>query len=524
MAETENIHLEEHQTSSDLGRQALRGGVASVISRLINGTIQIGSAIALARLLAPEDFGLVAMVNVLTGFAPLLIDCGLGDATTQRARITQGQVSCLFWISTGIGLTLTILMACCSPLIAQMYHDPRLQPIALISAITFVLLGISGQHLALLRRKLQFARVARIEISSNLAAVVVAIGLAACGLGYWGLALRPIVAAAGMAIGAWSFCSWRPGRPAFDSEVRKLVRFGMHVVGFTLTYSAGKSADRFALGLRYLPREVGFYQNAINLYENSIFAVLNPLHAVGSAALSKLQSTPQLLKQKYSAALSALAFYVMPASAILSVVSVDVVTLLLGEKWRVAGTLLSIMALRGMLHVVEGSQGWLHLSTGRPDRWMKWGIVSALVQVLAIVGGLPFGARGVAIGFVLSGCAVAFPSIMYAGRTIGVGFIDVVKAVGRQLVGGVIIAGTGWWLRLQALEQVPSFYRAALLSVFCLLLYLFVVVGLFRLTDPIRVGARLAWDHVPVGWVLKARLFLGWQPQQPGVVGRRPGV
>jgi PST family polysaccharide transporter len=174
-----------------------------------------------------------------------------------------------------------------------------------------------------------------------------------------------------------------------------MVRFGMHVVGFSVIYSLARAADRIALGLFYRPNEVGFYQNAITLYDYSIFSALIQLHTVGSAALSKLQSNPAALVQKYEAALSALAFFfVMPAAAILSVTAQDVTIMALGEKWRAAGSLLSIIALRGIFQVIEGSQGWLHLSIGRADRWRNWGIVSAVVQVLAILGAYPLAPRG----------------------------------------------------------------------------------------------------------------------------------
>src|SRR5262249_7239070 len=151
--------------------------------------------------------------------------------------------------------------------------------------------------------------------------------------------------------------------------VKSMVRFGLHVVGFSVTYAVAKAVDRIALGLFYRPDQVGYYQNAITLYDNSIFAALGQVHTVGSAALSKLQSNPVALRQKYQAALSSLAFFMMPAAALLSVTAEDLTVILLGEKWRAAGLLLTILALRGVFQVVEASQGWLHLSIGRADRW-----------------------------------------------------------------------------------------------------------------------------------------------------------
>src|SRR5258707_12689826 len=147
MAEGAGAYFEDHKESGDLGRLALRGGIASVAMQYGSGALQIAAAVVLARLLAPEDFGLVAIVTVLTSFAPMLIDFGLGDATVQRTKITRGQVNCLFWLSSGIGLAVAVIVAACSPLIAWIYGEPRLEPIALCIAITFVLGGASNPTL-----------------------------------------------------------------------------------------------------------------------------------------------------------------------------------------------------------------------------------------------------------------------------------------------------------------------------------------------------------------------------------------
>src|SRR6266849_5539343 len=267
-----------------------------------------------------------------------------------------------------------------------------------------------------------------------------------------------------------------------------MVRFGLHVVGFSVTYTVARALDRIGLGLFYRPDEVGYYQNAITLYDNSIFSALSQLHTVGSAALSKLQSNPAALRQKYEAALSALAFFLMPTAAVLSVTAEDVTVMLLGEKWRAAGLLLSIIALRGIFQAVEGSQGWLHLSIGRADRWRNWGIVSLVVQLVAVLGGRPFGATEVAVAVVIGSGLIAVPSISYAGRPIDVGAALVIRAVGPQLIGAISTAAAGWWLQTTALTHCSSFVRILLSTGFCICIYLIIVVGLFRLTEPIKVA------------------------------------
>jgi O-antigen/teichoic acid export membrane protein len=492
--------FEDLERSADLGRLARRAGVASVASVYGNGVLQIAGAIVLARLLTPEDFGLVAIVMVLTRFAPLLIDFGLGDATVQKNQITQHQASTLFWLSSGIGLALALGLAVCGPLIAWLYRDPRLQYVAAGFAVTFVFTGLSNQHLALLRRAMRFVVIAKIQLLSALAGFTVAILTAISGHGYWALVLRPVVSAVCIAAGTRLACKWKPGFPVFDTEVKSMLRFGMHVLGFSIIYSVTRVADRIALGLFYPISDVGLYQNALNMYENSIMSPLEQLHNVGSAGLSKLRSDLAGLKQKYEATLSALAFFVMPVAAIMSVTGQDVVVILLGEKWRPSGLLLSIIALGGIVALIEMSQGWLHVSSGRAERWKNWGIVSFIARVVGILAGLPFGPEGMATALVVVGWLIAFPSVSYAGRPLGIGAGLAIRAVGRPLVGATIAGAAGWWLKAAFLVQSTGLFRLFLLTFICASIYLLIVVGLLRVTEPIRVASKLAQDfrtHVP---------------------------
>src|SRR5262249_26291915 len=144
-----------------------------------------------------------------------------------------------------------------------------------------------------------------------------------------------------------------------------------------------------------------------------------------------------------------------------------------------------------IFQVVEASQGWLHLSVGRADRWRNWGIVTTVVQVMAALAGLPFGATGVAVAVVVATALIALPSISYAGRPIGIGAILVIRAVGQQLIGAIAAAAGGWWLQPIALTDFPSPIRIFLSAAFCMTIYLVIVLGLFRLTEPITIARKV---------------------------------
>ena len=137
------------------------------------------------------------------------------------------------------------------------------------------------------------------------------------------------------------------------------------------------------------------------------------------------------------------------------------------------------------------SQGWLHVSGGRADRWKNWGFVAAIVRLVAILGGLPFGAKGVAIALVAAGWLIAIPSISYAGRPFGIGAWLVIRAVCAPFVGAVITLIVGWWLHTIFLADFSVLPRIILSASCCASLYLLIVVGLFRTTRPIKVVGSL---------------------------------
>lgn len=488
---------EEKQGKGDFSKKSLHGGAISVFAQAINTAVQVGTTICLARLLVPEDFGLIAMVSAVTGFANVLMDLGTRDAAVQRPQITQEELSTLFWLTTGLGALFTTVLLVSAPMIADFYNEDRLIRITQFWGVTFVLNAFACQHTAILRRRLMFQKVAIIEVIANILGAATAIAMAFSGGGYWALVFRPLVAAALTDILIWSNCRWVPGLPGFSKQAREIVKFGMNITGFTITDYAARSADRVALGYTVGARELGYYHNAATIYDNALAVVALPLHTVAVATLSKLKDNLDELRKAWSTALSALAFFAMPAFAILAVIGSDLIILLLGQKWVGAAGILTVYALRGPAHVIERTLGWLHVAAGRADRWMRWGVLSCGVQVVAILCGLPFGAMGVATSYTICMYILFVPAIVYAGQPLQIGLGHLMRAIGPQLIGALVAAAAGFTLRMYYLSNSPPFQRMATLVVACGIGYMVVTVGIFRMTKPIGVAKRLLQDFLP---------------------------
>lgn len=468
-----------------------------MVARAINVFLQIGSTFFLARLVSPHDYGLVAMVSAIVGFAPLLIELGMTDAAVQKDRITAAEVSALFWLNMALGITLAAIVAGCSPLIARFYGEPDVQMIAIVSSTTFIFSALSCQHNALLRRAMKFKQVALIDVGANLFSAVAAIAMALAGWGYWALVAKPILSTVFTAIAVWSTCRWLPSRPGLTSGVREMLRFGLNITGFTMTDYLGRSVDRIALGYRFGASPLGYFQNAAYVYDSLLGLVTQPLHSVAVASLTKLRANADELRRAWSKALGSLCFFAMLGFAVLSVTSEDVVTLFLGSKWQPAGPLLGIFALRGIAHVVERTLGWLHVAAGKADRWLRWGVFSSITQLVALFCGLPFGVQGVAVAYTVAIYLLFVPALSYAGKPVGIGLREILRTVGPAMVAALSSAAVGYWVRETFLHEVHMFARISVVALTCVACYFVIVVKLFKVTQPLRIAFSLIQHYIP---------------------------
>jgi PST family polysaccharide transporter len=482
-----SVYFDDNKPREGLGRQSVASGAISIIARAVNGAVQLVCVMFLARLLTPEDYGLVAMVTALTGFAPALVDLGTRDAVVQRVGITTAEASALFWLTLGIGISCALAVCASGPLMAGFYGEPRLTQIAVVSSLSFVAVALIAQHQALLRRALMFGEIAVIDVAACVLSAAAAVAMAYESFGYWALVTRPVAMYFLTAAGTWWYCRWLPGRPQVTSGVKEMIRFGANLCGFTMSDFVSRNSDRVLVGRGLGARALGYYQNALFVYDNLLDVLVFPLHQVAVTSLSKLQNDLPALRRAWAKALATAMFYAMPAFGILAVTSLDLIVLLLGETWAPGGALLSVLALRGIAHSAERTLGWLHVAAGRTDRWRRWGLWATAVQLVALLCGLPFGPFGIVGAHVVSMYILFIPALAYAGRPVGIGARDVLAAIGPQLAGALVAAGVAFAVRVTLLAGTPPMERIAILVLVYSTIYVTLVVGLFRMTLPLRV-------------------------------------
>jgi len=469
-----------------LKKKAVRGASVTIAARLAEHAIHMISIIVLARLLTPKDFGLVAMVASVASMVNIFRDLGLSDATIQAPQISHKQVSTLFWVNALFGMGISLLFIILAPLIALFFKEPQLIKITRFFSLTFVFVGLSIQHISLLRRKMEFSKLAVLNIASAIVSVIAAISFAALGFGYWAIVARQVVLTICLAIGAWVCCSWRPGRPSSHARVLPMIKFGANIIGFYILNYFVYNLDKILIGRRNGAKSLGFYDRAYQLAVVPIETVALPVQSVAVTTLSKLVNEPDNFRRYYLNALSILAFVGMPLSAFLAVASKDLVELLLGRQWAASAAVFSILGISIGIHILYVTQGWLHISLGRTDRWVRWGLVATPIFILSYVAGLRWGITGVAIFRTASFLILFLPSLWYAGKPINLKISLILSEIWRYafcaLISGVLcalfiipsLAAFNIWLRISA--SFSSY----------LIAYLALVIIIYRSTEPIK--------------------------------------
>jgi len=395
-------YFNTNHLKTNLKQRSVRGGAVTIAAQASKFALKFGSTAVLARLLVPEDYGLIGMATVVIGFVEYFKDLGLSTATIQKPEINHEQISTLFWINLGVSCLVAMVIALFAPAIAVFYKEPRLSSITLVLAINFIFGGLTVQHQALLRRQMQFTSLAKIEVISMFAGVVTAIVAGYYGLNYWALVLMIMATALTNAIGVWIACSWRPGLPKKVPGVRSMLTYGGNLTGFGVVNYFSRNLDNILIGRLHGSQELGLYAQAYKLVLLPIQQINNPITSVALPTLSSLQSEPEQYCRFYYKAMLAISILGMPMVGFLFATANDIILLVLGEQWLDTVPIFKLLMPAAFNATIGVGLGWAYQSLGHVGRQFRWGIVSSIINAALFTIGVQWGAIGVAAAYSFS--------------------------------------------------------------------------------------------------------------------------
>ncbi|MDP2770610.1 MAG: MOP flippase family protein [Giesbergeria sp.] len=390
----------------------------------VRALLQIAQVAVLARLLAPADYGLMAMVSVVLGFASIFADMGMNSAYVQRQNVSEQERSSLFWLNVGMSGALTLVVLVLSPLLARWFGDVRLTPLLMLAASTFVISALGQQVRMSAEKAMNFRPVVLLEVVAALLGFAAAVAGALAGWGVYALLVGGIVSAVSGTLLAWLYLAdgWRPLWRFKLADVRGYMGFGGALVANNLVNEVNRGIDLLlggrmlgaaALGLYSMPRQIVF----------QIQGMVNPIITrVGFPLIAQVQTDIPRVRAIYLKTLNMTAATNAPLYVGIAFFAPEVVRIVLGDKWLEAADLLRLLAILGFIRSTGNPVGSLLLGMGRADLSLKWNLAMLLVVppmlwVCSQYGtmGLAWGLLGLQVALFVPGWYVMVRPVCKAG-------------------------------------------------------------------------------------------------------------
>lgn len=460
----------------NLKHKTIRGGLARVCGQGISFLITFANVTIMARLLSPNDYGLVSMATSITGIYAIFASAGLSTVTIQRVTVSDEQMSVIFWINLLVGTFFAVLCLATAPIVAKFYNEPRLFWVTVILGVGFIINALGIQHSALLQRQLRFVTLTLIETASRGLSLLIGIVMALMGFGYWALIAANIAAPAVISALVWITAAWTPGRPIRGVGIWSMLRFGGTLTLNGLVSYLTYNLDMILLGRFWGPEVVGFYNRAYWLMRFPTETLNIAAGSVTFSALSRLQEDPDRLKSYFLKGYLLVNSLTLPTTIFCALFSHDIISVILGAKWLEAEPIFRLLTPTILIFEIINPLGWLLVSIGLLERSLKLALVMAPLVISAYLIGLPYGPQGVAFCYSAVMALWLFPHIMLCIRGTIFTLKDILFAMGRPFL-SALIAGGGTFAAVNYFGELHSpFLRLAVAGTIMFILYYFLLL------------------------------------------------
>jgi O-antigen/teichoic acid export membrane protein len=430
--------------SANLTRRAAHATWWSALEITARYGVQFVVMVLLARLLAPTDFGLIAMLLVFTSIAALLVDSGFGTALVQKQNTTDDDETTVFLSSMCTSIFAGFGLWFAAPSIAAFYAQPVLVPLMRLSLFVLPLSALAAVPDALLTQRLDFRSRARAEIFASVFSGIVAVLLAWRGFGVWSLAWQSIIAIGVRAALLWIYSHWRPRGRFRLASFRRLFAFGGYMLLSNLLNTISIRLQSLLIGRMFDSRELGYYTLAQNTQQAPSQFMSGVLNRVGLPVFSTVADRPAKLIGALRLSLRVAIFVFVPCMVGIALIAQPLIVMLYGARWAPAAPLLSILAASATfwpLHVLNlaaiGAQG-------RSDLIFKLEVVKRVVSIGLIVACSKFGAMAIAWAVLASSLFGVVVNTHYTKQLLGYGILAQIRDMANTIAGSMAAAVAGF--------------------------------------------------------------------------------
>lgn len=417
-----------------LKKQTISGVIWSSIERFSVQGIQFFIMIIMARLLTPNDYGLVGMLTIFIAIAQTLIDSGFSQALIRKQNRTETDNSTVFYFNIVVGLFIYLIFYIAAPWVADFYQTSSLTSIMRVISLGVIFNSLAVVQRALLTIRLDFKTQAKASLLAAILSGITGIIMAYIGFGVWSIVTQQLTNLSLNTLLLWIFAKWYPRGKFSKNSFRELFSFGSKLLASGLLDTLYRNIYLIVIGKLFTASKLGYYTRAQQFSDFPSSNLTGILQRVTYPVLCKIQDDKEKLAHAYRKILKISAFIIFPLMVGLSAVAEPFILLLLKEQWHFAAIILQIICFSAMWYPIHAINLNLLQVEGRSDLFLRLEIIKKILGVFILCLTIPLGLISMCYGQIASSLIALTINTYYTGKLINVGFIRQMKDLTPTLV------------------------------------------------------------------------------------------
>ena len=465
-----------------LRSKAISGLVWSAVERVGQQAVVFVIQVILARLLAPEQFGLIAMVVVFMTLSAVMVDFGFSSALIQRKGIADTELSTVFYFNIVISCLMTGVLWLIAPFVAKFYQLEELTPILRLLSFRLILGAFGAVQRSILTRKMLFKRLFKVSLPSTLIGGAVAIVMALQGYGAWALVVQALIQSLIMSLALWFHSDWHP-KLIFDLQcLKKMFPYSSRLAFSSFIHQGFLNIYILVIGKAFSVADLGYFHRARSLQRLPIENVQSILGRVTFPLFSSIQDDLPRMKRGMSKALQLSSICIFPGMALLAAIATPLIVVLIGVKWLPSVPYLKWLCLFGAMFPLHSMNVNLLSAIGRSDLMLRLELIKKSLILINVFITYRYGILAMIYGMIVTSILGLIINTYYTKKFIDYSFMQQLKDISPMILLGVGVFTLVSFTQLFGLES----------NLFSLLIGVVVAGAVFLLALPFMPeGIRL---------------------------------
>lgn len=396
-------------------------------------------SIVLARILAPEDYGTIALVTVFTTILQVFVDSGLGTALIQKKEADDLDFSSVFFFNFAVCIILYIGMFIAAPFIAEFYNDSSLTSVVRVISLTIVISGVKGIQQAYVSRNMMFKRFFFSTIGGTIFSAIFGIVLAYQGFGVWALVAQQLSNTAIDTLILWLTVKWRPKLMFSWNRLKTLLVFGWKLLVSALLDTCYNNLRNLIIGKMYSSADLAYYNQGDKFPKVIVTNINTSIDSVLLPTMSSAQDDRERVKNMTRRAIKTSTYVMAPLMMGLAFCSVPIVHLVLTDKWLPCVPFLRIFCVTYMFYPIHTANLNAINAMGRSDWFLRLEVIKKIVGMAILLSTMWFGVMAMAYSLLLSSVLSQIINSWPNRKLLGYGYLEQIRDIAPAIILAVIM-------------------------------------------------------------------------------------